>query len=127
LALAEWLQEQPDVVGVLHPALPSFPGHDIWKRDFKGASGVFSLVLKGSGKDDFKRKAQAFLDGLSLFGLGYSWGGFQSLALHVELDDRRILEAPSEGPVVRLQIGLEDVADLKADLERGFQAIAGIQ
>ena len=98
------------------------PGHDIWKRDFKGASGVFSFVLAVADKQDFKRKAQAFLDGLSLFGLGYSWGGFPSLALQVNLGERRILTAPEEGPVIRLQIGLEDVADLKADLESGFEA-----
>jgi cystathionine beta-lyase len=85
---------------------------------------VFSFVLKAA-RNDFKCRAQAFLDGLSLFGLGYSWGGFQSLALHVEFDDRRILTAPDEGPVIRLQIGLEDVEDLQADLERGFQATGG--
>jgi cystathionine beta-lyase len=82
-------------------------------------------VLKASERGDFKPKAQAFLDGLSLFGLGYSWGGFQSLALHVELDDRRILAAPEEGPLIRLQIGVEDLSDLQVDLERGFQAARG--
>lgn len=122
LELATWLEGRSDVARVLFPALPSFPGHDIWKRDFKGASGVFSFVLAVADKQDFKRKAQAFLDGLSLFGLGYSWGGFPSLALQVDLGERRILTVPEEGPVIRLQIGLEDVADLKADLENGFEA-----
>jgi cystathionine beta-lyase len=122
LAIAEWLETHDDVARVLHPALPSFPGHDIWKRDFKGASGVFSFVLSVNRRENFKAKAQAFLNGLSLFGLGYSWGGFPSLALQVDLDDRSILKAPEEGPLLRLQIGLEDVADLKADLEKGFVA-----
>ncbi len=122
LEIAEWLEKRDDVARVLYPALPSFPGHEIWKRDFKGASGVFSFVLTVEPNQDFKTKAQAFLDGLSLFGLGYSWGGFPSLALHVDLSDRRILQAPDEGPLLRLHIGLEDVADLKADLDSGFRA-----
>lgn len=107
---------------MLHPALPTFPGHDIWKRDFKGATGVFSFVLRVEREDQFKTKAQAFLDALSIFGLGYSWGGFASLALHVNLDERKVTPVPSEGPVLRLQVGLEDVDDLKADLERAFSA-----
>ncbi len=126
LEIAQWLEDRGDVARVLHPALPSFPGHDLWKRDFKGASGVFSFVLAVARKEDFGRKAQAFLDALSLFGLGYSWGGFPSLALHVNLDERQILQAPTEGPVLRLHIGLEDVADLKADLEKGFAAAQAI-
>jgi cystathionine beta-lyase len=126
LEIAQWLEGRDDVARVLNPALPSFPGHYIWKRDFKGASGVFSFVLAVSHPEDFKRKAQSFLDALSLFGLGYSWGGFPSLALHVNLDERHILQAPTEGPVLRLHIGLEDVADLKADLEKGFAAANAI-
>jgi cystathionine beta-lyase len=122
LAIAEWLEARDDVACVLHPALPSFPGHHIWKRDFRGASGVFSFVLAVSQEQDFKGRAQAFLNGLELFGLGYSWGGFQSLALQVNLDKRRVLRLPCEGPIIRLQIGLEDVADLRADLARGFDA-----
>ena len=123
LDIAKWLETREEVARVLHPALPSFPGHDIWKRDFKGASGVFSFVLGVEHEADFKSKAQAFLDGLSIFGLGYSWGGFPSLALHVSLDDRKVALPPSEGPILRLQIGLEDVDDLKADLQRAFQAV----
>ena len=124
LAVATWLEGRDDVASVLYPALPSFPGHDIWKRDFKGAGGVFSFVLATDRKEDFRLRAHRFLDGLSLFGLGYSWGGFQSLALAVDLSDRRVLQPPEEGPLIRLQIGLEDMSDLIADLERGFAATA---
>jgi cystathionine beta-lyase len=125
LDIARWLETRDDVFRVLHPALPSFPGHDIWKRDFKGASGVFSFVLKAE-TDKAKAKAHAFLDALSFFGLGYSWGGYESLAVAVNLSDRTIRTAPPEGPVIRLQIGLEDVADLKKDLEAGFAAAAAV-
>lgn len=122
LDVARWLESRDDVAEVLHPGLPGFPGHDIWKRDFKGASGVFSFVLKADKPEDWTRKAQAFLNALTYFGLGYSWGGYESLAVHVFLGDRRICKGPTTGPVIRLQIGLEDVRDLKADLERGFAA-----
>ncbi len=125
LAIAQWLEGRDDVARVLHPALPSFPGHAIWKRDFKGASGVFSFVLKADS-DNAKAKAHAFLDALTYFGLGYSWGGFESLALHVNLSDRTIRKQPEEGPVIRLQIGLEDIADLQQDLEQGFLAAAAV-
>jgi len=123
LEIARWLESRGDVARVLHPALPGFPGHDIWKRDFKGASGVFSFILRVEREEQFKANAQVFLDALSIFGLGYSWGGFASLALHVSLGDRRVTAAPTDGPVLRLQIGLEDVGDLKADLERAFAAV----
>ncbi|WP_413709434.1 cystathionine beta-lyase [Rhizobium sp. Rhizsp82] len=122
LAVAKWLEGREEVAKVLHPALPSFKGHDIWKRDFKGASGIFSFVLKADSAEQFKPKAHAFLDALSIFGLGWSWGGFECLAVHVNLNDRRIAKAPEGGPLIRLQIGLEDVADIKADIERGFAA-----
>lgn len=125
LAIAHWLESRDDVAAVLHPALPSFPGHDIWKRDFKGSSGVFSFVLKAQSSDEYQKKAQAFLDALTYFGLGYSWGGYESLAVHVWLGDRRVRKGPTDGPIIRLQIGLEDVADLKADLEKGFSAVRG--
>ncbi|MEH6691037.1 MAG: cystathionine beta-lyase [Pseudorhizobium pelagicum] len=126
LDIAQWLEGRDDVSRVLHPALPSFPGHEIWKRDFKGASGVFSFVLKVDEAGRFKAKAHALLDALSLFGLGYSWGGYESLAVPVNLSDRTIRTAPTDGPVIRLQIGLEDVADLKKDLEAGFAAAAAV-
>ncbi len=123
LEIAQWLEGRADVSRVLHPALPSFPGHEIWKRDFKGATGVFSFVLKGEPAVA-RRKAAAFLDSLTFFGLGWSWGGYESLAVLVNLSDRRIRKAPEDGAVIRLQIGLEDVADLVKDLERGFAAAA---
>lgn len=126
LALAKWLEGREEVAKVLHPALPSFKGHDIWKRDFKGASGIFSFVLKVDSAEQYKAKAHAFLDALSIFGLGWSWGGFECLAVHVNLNDRRIAKAPEGGPLIRLQIGLEDVADIKADIERGFAAAKAV-
>ncbi|WP_265515505.1 cystathionine beta-lyase [Nitratireductor luteus] len=120
LHLAQWLEGQDGVAQVLHPALPSHPGHAIWKRDFSGASGIFSIVLDGGGQ----AQAHAFLDALEIFGLGYSWGGFESLAVHVQLDDRTVAKGPEAGPVIRLQIGLEDVDDLQADIEKGLAAAA---
>jgi cystathionine beta-lyase len=121
LDVARWLESQPGVARVLHPALESFPGHDIWKRDFSGASGIFSIVLAGGGE----REAHAFLDALEIFGLGYSWGGYESLAVHVFLGDRTLAKGDYDGPVIRLQIGLENPEDIKADLSRGLAAAAG--
>lgn len=126
LAIATWLEGHRDVARVLHPALPSFPGHEIWKRDFKGASGIFSFVLAVDEPAQFKPKARAFLDALRIFGLGYSWGGYESLAVMVNLDDRTICKAPTDGPVIRLQIGLENGEDIIADLEGGFAAAAAV-
>jgi len=122
LELARWLETQPGVKQVLHPALESFPGHALWKRDFSGASGIFSIVLDGGGRE----QAHAFLDALSIFGLGYSWGGFESLAVHVNLDDRVATPSDRGGPVIRLQIGLEDVADLRADIQAALAAAANV-
>ncbi|WP_420960039.1 cystathionine beta-lyase [Brucella sp. IR073] len=118
LEIARWLETRPEVAEVLHPALESHPGHAIWKRDFSGASGVFSFVLKGGSR----KTAHAFLDALELFGIGYSWGGYSSLALQVSLSDRTVSRRDYPGPVIRLQIGLEDTADLIADIEKGFAA-----
>lgn len=118
LEIARWLEGHARVAQVLHPALKSHPGHAIWKRDYSGSSGIFSFALAGGGV----REAHAFLDALEIFGLGYSWGGFESLAVAVSLDDRTIAKGPYPGPVIRLQIGLEDVDDLKADIERGLWA-----
>ena len=120
LKLARWLEGHDRVARVLHPALPSFDGNALWRRQFSGASGLFSFVLKGG-----EAEAAAFLDSLDLFGLGYSWGGFESLAILVDLSDRIHAKTPPEGPVIRLQVGLEDFDDLRLDLEAGFAAIAG--
>lgn len=120
LDIARWLEGQPGVARVLHPGLESFPGHAIWKRDFSGASGIFSIALAGGGE----REAHAFLDALEIFGLGYSWGGYESLAVHVWLGDRTVARGDYDGPVIRLQIGLENPEDIKADLTRGLAAAA---
>lgn len=122
LAIAAWLEGQPGVARVLHPALPSHPDYALWKRDFCGSSGIFSVVLKGGGQ----RQQHAFLDALKIFGLGYSWGGYESLAVPVFLGDRKIAKGPYDGPLIRLQIGLEDVEDLQADIKRGLEAAAAI-
>jgi cystathionine beta-lyase len=122
LEIARWLESHPGVAQVLHPALESHPGNEIWKRDFCGSSGLFSIVLDGGGK----KQGQAFVNAFKLFGIGSSWGAFESLAVHVFLGDRKITKGNYPGPVVRLQIGLEDVEDLKADLERGLAAAASV-
>jgi cystathionine beta-lyase len=117
LEIAQWLAGRPEVARVLHPALPSGPGHALWKRDFTGASGLFSIVLKPCTQG----AVAAILDGLSLFGMGYSWGGFESLILPFDPAAYRTATTwQAEGPALRLHIGLEDVGDLKADLEAGF-------
>jgi cystathionine beta-lyase len=119
LEMARWLQGRSEVVRVLHPALESDPGHAVWKRDFTGASGLFSIVLKPKPQ----AAVDAMLDSLKLFGMGYSWGGFESLAIPFDCADYRTATqwAPG-GPTLRLHIGLENLEDLKADLERGFAA-----
>ncbi len=119
LAAARWCEEQPGVAQVLHPGLESHPGHAIWKRDFCGSSGLFSIVLNGGGT----REAHAFLDALEIFGLGYSWGGYESLAVHVSLADRVVARGDYAGPVMRLQIGLEDADDIIGDVQKGLQAV----
>lgn len=118
LEIASWLETQPGVKSVLHPALESHPGHAIWKRDFRGASGLFSIVMDGGGEP----QAHAFLDALEIFSLGASWGGYESLAVHVSLGDRTVSARDYGGPVIRLQIGLEDTADLMADIAKGLDA-----
>lgn len=118
LEIALWLEQQPQVACVLHPALPACPGHAHWERNFSGSTGLFSFVLNG-GND--KARA-ALIDGLHHFGIGYSWGGYESLALPV--DPQRFRSATrwsAQGPVVRLQIGLEDPQDLIADLAAGLE------
>jgi cystathionine beta-lyase len=119
LEMARWLAARPEVIRVLHPALESDPGHAIWKRDFTGASGLFSIVLKPAPQ----KSVDVLLDTLKLFGMGYSWGGFESLVIPFDCTTYRTASkwAPG-GPALRLHIGLENVEDLKADLARGFEA-----
>ena len=117
LEIAEWLAARPEVARVLHPALPTDPGHAIWCRDFRGASGLFSIVLQPASHEALAR----MLDGLKLFGMGYSWGGFESLILPFDPSVyRTATKWKAEGPALRLHIGLEDVEDLKADLDAGL-------
>ena len=121
LTVAQWLERRPEVLRVIHPALPSHPQHAIWKRDFTGACGLFCVVLKPASE----KQVHAFLDGLSLYGIGASWGGFESLAIPFDLTEyRSATKWQPGGPCIRLHIGLEDVNDLIADLERGFAAMA---
>ena len=111
LKVARWLKEQPQVARVLHPALPDCPGHEYWRRDFKGATGLFSVVL---ARGDAAAR-DALVDRLELFGIGYSWGGYESLALPA--DPLRTATRPEfDGPLVRFHIGLENPDDLIADL-----------
>lgn len=117
LTVAKWLQAQPQVARVLHPALTDCPGHDIWRRDYKGSSGLFSFVLRGG---DAAAQAR-LIDSLELFGIGYSWGGYESLAVPVEMI-RTATRTEWEGPLVRLHVGLEDPDDLIADLAAGLRA-----
>lgn len=120
LEIAEWLSQRPEVTKVLHPARPDHPGHDIWKRDFLGASGLFSVILAPCGKPAL----HAFLDSLTLFGLGYSWGGYESLVIPFDAASSRTATSWREdGPALRFHIGLEDPADLIADLAKGFAAM----
>ena len=121
LAVARWLEQRPEVLRLLHPAMASHPGHALWKRDFTGASGLFSMVLKPAPQ----QAVFAFLDTLELFGIGASWGGYESLAIPFDCTSIRTATrwAPG-GPTVRFHIGLEAVEDLIDDLEQGFAALA---
>jgi cystathionine beta-lyase len=122
MAIADWLQSRPEVEAVLYPALPGAPGHELWKRDFLGATGLFSVILKPSPKSAVRR----MLNALQVFGMGYSWGGFESLIIPFDCTAARTATVwKPRGPTVRLHIGLEDVDDLRRDLERGFAALAG--
>jgi cystathionine beta-lyase len=121
LAVARWLEQRPEVLRLLHPAMEGHPGHAMWKRDFTGACGLFSIVLKPVPQ----KTVYAFLDALELFGIGASWGGFESLAVPFDCTPVRTATrwAPG-GPGVRFHVGLEAVEDLLADLEQGFAALA---
>jgi cystathionine beta-lyase len=121
LAVAAWLRDRPEVVQVFHPALPGAPGHELWARDFDGACGLFAFALKPGPAE----AVNAFLDELTLFGLGFSWGGFESLAISCDPQLRiRALHPDYGGPMIRLHIGLEHPNDLIADLERGLAVYA---
>lgn len=122
LAVAQWLAARPEVDRVLHPALPSDRGHAIWKRDFTGACGLFSIVLKPVPQ----KALAAFLDGLKLFGMGYSWGGYESLIVPFDpAAYRTATRWHGPGPALRLHIGLEAVDDLVDDLALGFERMKG--
>jgi cysteine-S-conjugate beta-lyase len=123
LTMAQWLAARTEVAQVLHPALPDCPGHAIWKRDFRGATGLFSIFLKPCSQEALA----AFLDGLELFGLGFSWGGYESLVVPFDCRPYRtatVFNPP--GPALRFSIGLEDLEDLKADLEAGFARLRAL-
>jgi cystathionine beta-lyase len=123
LTIAKWFAARPEVARVLHPALESDPGHAIWKRDFSGASGLFSIVLKPMPE----KAAHAFINALTLFGIGASWGGFESLAIPFDCAAFRTATTwKPEGPTIRFHIGLEDIGDLTDDLERGFAALRAV-
>ena len=119
LTVARALQRHPAVARVLHPALPDDPGHALWRRDFRGATGLFGVELAPCAPD----RVAAFIDGLECFALGYSWGGYESLIAPTHLRASRAVRPWTGGPLVRLQIGLEDAQDLVADLERGLAAL----
>ena len=121
LRIARWLESRPEVLRVLHPALESDPGYKIWRRDFSGACGLFSIVLKPTSE----KSVLAFMNELALFGKGFSWGGFESLVILFDCTEYRTATkwAPG-GPTLRFHIGLEDPDDLVADLENGFAAMA---
>jgi cysteine-S-conjugate beta-lyase len=124
LIMADWLRSRPEVAEVLYPGLPRCKGHDLWRRDFRGASGLFSIVLKTHSKT----AVAAMLDGLELFGMGSSWGGYESLL--VPFDPRPLRSAthwPHDGIALRFHIGLENTQDLKADLTEGFKRLGAAE
>lgn len=122
LIVAKWLRDHPLVADIRHPALESDPGHAIWKRDFTGSSGLFSFELKPVPP----QAVAAFFNRLTLFGMGYSWGGYESLAIPAKYDNNRTATAPKiDGPLIRLHIGLENPQDLIADLSQAFEAFSG--
>ncbi len=122
LEMARWLQTQPEVLSILHPAFPSCPGHELWKRDFKGSTGVFTIILRPGPS---RRGLSNMLDHLSLFGMGYSWGGFESLIIPFDCRAYRTVTPWNPGGfALRLQIGLEDLQDLKSDLRAGLDRLS---
>jgi cystathionine beta-lyase len=126
LEIACWLERRPEVGTVLHPALPSHPQHALWKRDFKGSSGLFSFELKAHSEGRYPTSTQiaALCEGRRYFGIGYSWGGYESLIFPAWIGSLRSVAPWKGGPLIRVHIGLEDPADLIADLEEGFSSMA---
>jgi len=121
VALAEWIARQPEVERVMHPALPGDPGHALWKRDFTGACGLFGVVMREGVSD---RALCAMIDGMDLYGIGASWGAFESLMVPFDPRESRSATAwPHKGPCFRVHAGLENVDDLIADLEAGFKRL----
>jgi cystathionine beta-lyase len=114
--LANWLQTRPEIRKVLHPALPSCPGHDIWKRDFHGAAGLFSVLFDTRYSED---QTDRFVDSLKLFGIGFSWGGAHSLCIPYRIEQMRD-RWKEKGNLVRFYVGLEDTQDLIADVEQAL-------
>ncbi len=124
IRIAQWLRERPEVKEVLYPALPGARGHELWKRDFKGASSLFGVVLNPATPASI----EAMLDGLELFSMGFSWGGFESLILPTMPEVKRTVTTWNPGgPCLRLAIGLEDPDDLIDDLERGLARLQRIR
>jgi cystathionine beta-lyase len=124
LRVARWFEQRPEVLRVLHPALESDPGYDIWRRDFSGACGLFSIVLKPTSQES----VYAFMNALTLFGMGFSWGGFESLVISFDCAEYRTATrwAPG-GPTLRFHVGLEDPEDLIADLEQAFKTMGAVK
>jgi len=121
LRIANWLQQRPEVLTVLHPALPSCPGHEFWHRDFAGCTGLFSIVMNQLSRAELV----CFLESLNLFKLGYSWGGFESLILPVYPENERTVTPwVQDGTVIRINVGLENPDDLVGDLESAFGQLA---
>jgi cystathionine beta-lyase len=118
ITVAKWLQQRSEVSLILHPAFPDCPGHEIWKRDFSGSTGLFSFILD---KKYSKEAIARMVDNMKIFGIGASWGGFESLIMPIEPSNIRTARKwPHKNTSIRIYIGLESVSDIINDLENGF-------